>query len=309
MTNTKTNTGYRGPRHPGQGTLEYTMMGVLVLVICVGGLEILTGSLSSAWQILHTEMQQKQVSEVAITDPKFTPSGSPTGAGLKFVTLKGTVITLPSTVNNMEKSIETLGANGTTAVLVKSLEELIKQLVENRELNRTQSQSLIYLANSGHALAKMHKLTEDAIANTSTIEEYRFVIESIPALVDLTEEGYHMHNIGCYYPHELDPLQPNAELQLFGVTGDFLRAYQKAVSSGALDDPAVRLVVEALTRKISNLSTVASHTFESLAHNEISHSEVSGFIAENIAKTHDSSAQICTTGNGQDSGTQCASGG
>ncbi len=307
MTDTKMNTGDHGPHYPGQGMLEYTLIGVLVLVICVGTLEILTGSLSSAWQTLRADMESKQRQTVAITDPLPTASGSPTGEGLKFVTKKGTVITLPSTVNNMEKSIETLGANGTTAVLVNSLEELIKQLVENREINRTQSQSLIYLANSGHALAKMHKLTEDAIANTRTTDEYRFVLESIPGLVELSEEGYHIHGIGCYFPHELDPLQPNAELMLFGVTGDFLRAYQEAVASGALEDPAVRLVVEALTRKISNLSTVASHTFERLAHNEISHSEVSGFIAENIDKTHDSSAQICTTGNGQDSGTQCVS--
>lgn len=309
MLNIKMQNGYSCRAHQGQGILEYSLIGVLVLFICVGTLEILNGGMGKALQKLWDDMESRQRPAVAITNPPSGSSQSSSNEGLKFVTFKGTTITLPGTVNNMEKSIETLGANGTTKILANSLEALIEKLVAKKEISRKQSQSLIYLANSGHALAKMHKLTEDAIANTSTIEEYRAVIENIPALVDLSEEGYHHHNIGCYYPHEADPLEPGVELQLFGVTGDFLRAYHQAVASGALNDPAVRVVVETLTRKISNLSTVASHTFESLAHNEISHGDVSGFIAENIAKTHDKSAQICATGNGQDSGTQCSGGG
>jgi hypothetical protein len=305
----------------GQGLLEYSLTGVLVLLICVGGLEIFTGEMSKIWQKLWDDMKSRHGPAVAITAPPSPlvpsppPSKSPSVdeglplAGKKFVTQKGTVITLPETVDKMEDTIKTLGANGTTTILANSLEALIKQLVANKELNKSQIHSLINLANQGHTLAKLQKLTEDIILNTTTTAEYKTLLENNPTLVSVDDEGFHIVHMGCYHPEDVDPLQPNTDIQLYGVAGEFLNAYRAAVSSGALDDPAVRAVVETLARKISNLNNISRHTFEALSRDEIVHSEVTGIITENIDKTHDKSAQICTTGNGQDSGTQCTSGG
>jgi polyhydroxyalkanoate synthesis regulator phasin len=294
-------------------------------LVCVGGLEIFTGEMSKTWQKLWDDMKSRQGPAVAITAPPSPLVPSPPSAplpkppsvdeglplpGKKFVTQKGTVITLPDTVDKMEDTIKTLGANGTTTILANSLEALIKQLVANNEIDVTQAQDLINLANQGHTIAKMQKLTEAAIAKARTIEEYRAIIQNDSSIsVNDINGSVYSHPLGGYAADEktLDPLQ--SDTVSWDETGVFLKAYHKAVASGALNDPAVRAFVETLTRKISELSSMSSYYFMALANGEISPSEVNGNIAENIAETHDKSAQICTTGNGQDSGTQCTSGG
>jgi polyhydroxyalkanoate synthesis regulator phasin len=319
MSENNTQNGVSGRPYQGQGLLEYSLTGVLVLLVCVGGLEIFTGEMSKTWQKLWDDMKSRQGPAVAITAPPspLVPSaplpkppsvdeGLPL-AGKKFVTQKGTVITLPDTVDTMEETIRTLGANGTTTILANSLEALIKQLVANSELDRAQAQNLMTLANKGHAIAKAQKLTEEAILNTRTSEEFMTILESDPSL-SLNINGTVYHSLGGYsYNDSSDPLQP--DLTSWGATGDFLNAYHAAVASGALNDSAIRTVVDTLARKISILSISSVSTFISFSGDEISQSEVSGNIAENVAKTHDKSAQICTTGKGQDSGTQCATGG
>jgi Flp pilus assembly pilin Flp len=319
MSGIKMQNKYSCRTHQGQGILEYSLIGVLLLVVCIGGLEIFNGQMSKTWQKLWDDMKSRQGSAVAITGPSspsapFTPPSRSSRAEEgqqrvtnRFVTQKGTVITLPDTVDTMEETVKTLGANGTTMVLANSLEALIDQLAANNELNKTQAQKLITLANQGHKLAKLQKLAEDIVANTATTAEYRALMESNPKIMYISEEGLYSLHMGYYYPVDMDPLNPYANLDADGVVGEFLKTYHAAVASGALDDPAVRAVVETLTRKISNLNTVTALTLISLADDEISHSDVSGLIVENIDKTHDSSAKICTTGKGQDSGTQCNS--
>ncbi len=300
--------------------MEYSLIGILVLVVCVAGLEIFTGEMSQLWQKLWADMESRQGQAVAVTAPPSPPAPYPKSPGdseglpvvienpgtTKFVTKKGTVIILPDTVDKMEDTIRTLGANGTTTILANSLEALIKQLVASNELDRTQAQSLISLANKGHSIAKLQKLTEDTISNTRTIDEYREIMESNPN-VTLFDGNRYLHLLGHYDMNAEDPLQPG--IGAYGATGEFLNAYHAAVASGALNDPAVRAVVDTLARKISNLSATSNFTFVALANRQILQSEVSSNIAKNIAKTHDKSAQICTTGNGQDSGTQCSPGG
>ncbi len=322
MPDTKTNNGYRYQIHQGQGLLEYSLIGMLVLVVCVAGLEIFTGEMSQLWQKLWADMESRQGQAVAVTAPPSPPAPYPKSPGdsegrpvvienpgaTKFVTKKGTVITLPDTVDKMEETIRTLGANGTTTILANSLDVLIKQLVANSEIDSAQAQNLMTLANQGHTLAKLQKLAENIVSTTTTSSEFVALMENNPTIMSKDEDSYRF-NMGYYYPDDADPLDQNVSFLADGVVGDFLRTYHAVLASGALDDPAVRAVVDTLTRKISNLNTVTLRALCSLSNDEIGQSEVSEIIAKNIDKTHDKSAQICTTGNGQDSGTQCTGGG
>ncbi|WP_303675104.1 hypothetical protein, partial [Vampirovibrio chlorellavorus] len=305
--------------------LEYSLIGMLVLVVCVAGLEIFTGEMSQWWQKLWDDMESRQGPAVAITAPPSASASPPKSTSpstvlepplvtenpgsRKFVTRKGTVITLPDTVDNMEDTIKTLGANGTTTILANSLEALIKQLVANREIDGKQAQDLINLANQGHMLAKLQKHTEAAIAKVRTPQDYQAIIQNDSRIAVNDVSGIYSHPLGGYAADEktLDPLQ--SDTVAWDATGDFLEAYHAAVASGALNDPAVRVVVDTLTRKISELSSMSSYFFMALANGEISPSEVNRNIAESVSETHNKSAQICNVGEGQDSGTHCSPGG
>ncbi len=287
----------------GQGLVEYSLIGLLVLIVCVGALKILSGGIDGLMQRLHASTEVTQEQKIAIANQQARPSTPSSGQGRQFVTLKGSTISLPPAIDDMGTTIKTLGSNGTTSILATSLEVLVAELVANNELTEQQAQSLIELANKGHSIAVSQKLFEDIIANTKTTKAYRAIIEKDATLTFFDGESFN-YLLGYYVPSAGDPLQPGVESH--GAAGELLDAYHAAVASGALDDPAVRAVVDALTRNITNLTHTSAHTFASLARDEIVHSEVNGVIAENIEETHNNSTQICSTGNGKDTGKQCS---
>jgi hypothetical protein len=66
----------------------------------------------------------------------------------------GIEINLEGYPNNLQETITTVGANGTTDILLASLRNLAEQLMEKGQITPEQESRLIELANKGHEVAR-----------------------------------------------------------------------------------------------------------------------------------------------------------
>jgi polyhydroxyalkanoate synthesis regulator phasin len=244
---------------------------------------------------------------VAVAAPSTSPTTNSTqgNGGTTITTVNGTVISLPNNPTGISKTVATSGANGTTALLANQIESVAQQLLATGELTEAQYNSLMALANQGHQIGELERTIEQTAANSTDAASFMANLAQYPEFAGLAT-GDHSTLFG-YATGSTDPTlvtDPLGSIDIaHGSTKVFLQLYQDVLNSGALNDPAVKQQVESLATNIAYLSEVALDNAIDVKWGTIPPSQLQDKLVSET--TQIDSLQICTTGNGTDSGTQC----
>lgn len=240
---------------PGQSVAEYLLAGSLIVVVAVGGLMALSGSLSDLLASLHQDLGGS-----GGASSKFPPGQGPgtlsiqpadsslNKANLTLTTKKGTNIYIQDYLLDPKKTITTLGANGTTDLLASIIEKLAKDLLDAGEITKTQANLLYALANKIHEMAAMERIAEQAIAQNPddfsplTGKPITYNGKQFEDLGDMVAEfGLSPYNTIKY---GLPPVPGDGWTSSNGhVLQEVLDLYNAAKASGALADSLVEKLV------------------------------------------------------------------
>jgi hypothetical protein len=286
----------------GQGISEYGLTLALAAIVALGAFALLGNNLKLGFN----SMLPKPPSPIASLPAgnQLDVSGHSSGTASQpnaawerplQITLKnGSQITIDGYPDNLSKSIMTVGANGTTTQLLATLEHLIGELLDKVEITEAQASALRTLANRGHDLANREKVIEDRLIDRQN---------GIPQTEGpVTYKGKTYGGLDTF-ARSIDIL--NSGLQKES-QASFDDAYQQALNSAALQDPAVRAVVDSLVQDIAGIADVfGGETSAILTRPEAGHSLQNLLEATASKQTHQDSAEICTTDNGSDTGVHC----
>ncbi len=203
---------------------------------------------------------------------------------VSFTTSTGETISLPY-VNNIAESIETAGANGTTTLLLSSLDTLTAHAEILGELDSKQINSLKNLANQGHRMALIEQTIETFESPTGSSTGLE------TASIPFEGKDYHKDNLAN-------------KVSVSGVEGSqFLDLYKEAVAEGALENPAMMTVVQKLVSDILFIGT----EFASVAWMADSTKEIRVNLASEASeRTNKDSGGICDTSGSEDTGLSCS---
>ncbi|HEY9687496.1 MAG TPA: hypothetical protein V6C52_11010 [Coleofasciculaceae cyanobacterium] len=294
----------------GQGLAEYTLAGALILLLAIPVLMLFGNNLNAVFAGMLSSSDQKVAVAAPVTTTSTAPTASPTsstqGNGLTSITtVNGTVISLPNNPTGISKTVATSGANGTTTLLASQIESIAQQLLAAGELTPAQYSTLTALSNQGHTIAQVEAAIEKLAANSTDSVSFMAGTSQYPELTGLATGEINL-NIG-YHTGAIDPTlvtDPLGSIDIAtGPTKVFLQLYQDALNSGALNDPAVKQQIDSLASEIGYLSEVAMDGAQDIKWGTIPPSQLQQQYVSDA--THWDSKQICTTGNGTDSGTQC----
>jgi Flp pilus assembly pilin Flp len=287
----------------GVAILEYGLIAATILTVSITALSILGRNLDSSLNLFGNSLKQQQVVNLQVaqltsaqtpstTTPLLNPVMHSAGSTTMTLTLQnGTTINLPGYPEDLSKTILTVGANGTTEILLAQLNRLIQELVDKGEIYPEQASSLSVLANHGHEIAEREKFIENYLAQHKDASELPLVpvvyngetypdIRDLAASLDIMATGK----------------QKGAQLALS-------KELDKAIASGALKDPAIKALVELLVGNISSIADTVSNATGSCADSRITPDEVIDYMASK--QSHHNSTRICDTGNGQDNSVYC----
>jgi len=241
------------------------------------------------------------------------PKYSATNAGGKpfpYTTSQGTTINVnPTLENNLGRVVLTTGVNGATNILADTLKSIADQLKASGEINSTQYNALIGLANSGHNLASVEATFEGIVASSPNASAMSTSMGQNPSLSETDASGNPTgwYVLGFHHGGEPNPLtiaNPMDASQALPATKEFLDAYQTVSDSGALSDPKVKSIIDSLASDISYMSQLVGAGTGQVSYGQIPPDQLTSTIAAQL--THQDSGGICTVGSGSDSGTQCA---
>ncbi|HEY9685953.1 MAG TPA: hypothetical protein V6C52_03160 [Coleofasciculaceae cyanobacterium] len=158
-------------RISGQSLSEYVMIGAIIVVIGIGAYFLLGGALKDVLAGVKGSMsgniataQQYSAQTTSSTAPTGYPEAGVinTAGGPLTISIDGATVTLSDYPANMQESIQTVGANGTTKSLALALSEMAQQLLDQGKITQDQFAILKNLSNSGHTLAKGMAIVEGA---------------------------------------------------------------------------------------------------------------------------------------------------
>ena len=228
--------------------------------------------------------------------------------GVSFRAGNGTV-ELPNYPNNIQETVQTIGANGATELLSDQLEILAKQLLAEGAITEKQANALIFLANKGHTLADLEKGLENTLnngKNANAIRENQIVMDvrnfrqnGDPLGTKDTQSYNGVLDLVGKMDVEIATGKPSSNLLWFQ------NAWDDAKRSGAMANPNVKAIVNQLAGTIYDIANEVGKVTKDFARDKISSpTNVMPLVASQ--QTHDNSAGICTVGNGQDSGIHCS---
>lgn len=236
--------------------------------------------------------------EAAPPPPSATgPLPKPLGPATAYIQLAdGTNIAL-SAPTDLARSIETLGANGTTLMLAQSLHALGQQLLEQGKITQAGANALSALANQGHQIAAVESAIEsvaaqsggdvDAFRNTPVTyngQTYANGYELSVGLIGTTNGSN-----GYEFAPEVDK---------------FWSLYSDLWGAGVMNDPGVK---ELVAYHVQTIHNIADNT-RVVGYNMLNHNTGTPdqFNEINASKyTNNQSASICNLGGGLDSGVSC----
>lgn len=263
----------------GHGLVEYSLIGLLVLGICMIGLNRLSSSLEGNLEDFHRSLVRKKsdnASKPFLANNNALAPGNPTEQSQ----LKAQESMSPEQTIS---SIQVMGANGATKELASTLENRIKQLVESGKITESQANLLFKLANRGHYMANAEKAVDDTIEKTQDTVNFEGKEYSIWDLgvslgvgVGTWEAQQKVEEMMAQANNAilLNGKRYDASLMANGIglnvradgTGwdmnpmfasysarPFFEAYQEAKQSGALNDPAIAGSINKLVLQIATI--------------------------------------------------------
>jgi hypothetical protein len=265
----------------GQSLPEYVLPLALVVVVAVGASTLLQDNLFEnimGSQMGETYSAQNKSVHLA---PMGTPTAPSAGGLTRKVQIKladGSLLILNDLPVNIKQSVETVGANGTTELLLANLDSLIRQLRRANQIDETQANRLSNLSNQGHQLAAMQRALEEAVDHAEQTGQSLYGSslqignETVSPYNLATRLGFSGFQENSTQFQQLDPelqnfirtntaFQNNSENNYLPGS-ELTRFYQELYSahqSGALKDPLTRNIVDALSNQIIALSSTVEN--------------------------------------------------
>lgn len=304
-------------RLPGNTIAEYALIGLLIGGVCIAALVQLGGNLNKNANGLHHSLAYKPYggTPVASANPSAPGSGGSADPGSAVVPGNLGELLQSANFQGVQEAIQVSGANGATDQLASTMKAYVEQLLADGKLTDDQASILTRLANEGHALAGAEKLLEDATMSGSSNITFNGQTYSV---ADFSEM------FGVDPGKGIAATAKNmSSADAKALSAPFIDLYNQAKSSGALSDPAVASVIDSLSGQIYVMSDLAKWNAKGVANGSISkdayfrdmsygyvtaiqQTGVSDVPAQAISDTtHGNSSQICATGAGTDSGTNC----
>lgn len=312
----------------GQGLSEYTLIGTLITLSAIVAIGLTGGKLADVFRNLKGDLshhiEQAKTDRVVVASlpvttggatpniaappalpPQSTqtaspPSSTPVSKGLRLTTKSGATLELANYPNDIAKSVYTAGANGTTTILANSIQMIADAQLASGAISPSQYNSLIALANKGHELANIQAAMESAAQSSRSFSSATMTVNGKKmSIEDLSLEiGFRNYDYNGILPS--NPLSEPA----YGEVQKFITLYQTVVKNGSLNDPTVKAIVTDASTQIMLITEAVNQTGYQLYNNYIN----SSAFLQNTASTliHNNAATICTSGNGTDSGIQCA---
>lgn len=322
----------KGPRRTvGNALAEYILplavIGIVVLITVTVIIQNVQGGIPNLFGTVTPTGSEKNLS--------LRPLGSnPYAETIQIVMADGTTITLENYPKDVSKLIETVGADGTTDILVENIRSLAKQLKDKGQITETQYNALEELANNGHNYGMTERLLLDAMARNTTFLTSGFVEDN--EILTIRQRhfalGVHTNALGedglprSRYLADVLELKPYIEslrgrIDSFSLErksspefhdnaiGDtmysFLKAYQKADQSGALANPAIQKVIQSLSKNIVLIGDNFQDTVTLRQVNGGSTNPESFNFSQASSFSHENAGGICDTGGGEDTGIHC----
>lgn len=311
----------------GHSMTEYVLPVALVALAAIASLGILAQDLIGGFSSMEPKLAAKNASNPSANPTNVAQSpANPSEVTIAEVKPDVSNATLSTFTSNLQQSIESNGANGTTDLLSMQLTALSKQLLAEGKIDEAGANLLQALANGGHEVASAEKALEDAYLSGSSTVSYQG--KSYP-ITEFTSKqmSFSIFPNGSNIPvvTENTILNSTKGGDLGPVMGNFIGLYQDALKNKALQDPAVRQQVSDLVVKIAAIEAAVGFGTESIYGEKKSGTpdqqlknmtvsmlkdlgQVDDIHSPNYGSTmtHGNSASICVAnGKGNDTGTHC----
>jgi Flp pilus assembly pilin Flp len=295
---------------------EYALAISLVTVVAFGALSLLGNSLSGQFG----QMASQPGTTSMLHPPSDSAAGNSTGAGPSSPGNRsgGIHATNISTIEEVGKTVETAGANGTTTMLADNLTKLAKEQLAAGLITEAQASTLFKLANQAYHLAEAEAAIEK-VAQGKNLSKEAFDSSTVTIDGKQTTVKALLDSLGFSQAYDrgllADPL--NAMDYAHEEMATLLTLYNQAQASGALSNPAIKAQVQASTNQIASIAdaftfAAIDRTLDPAANSNLSASiasRLTDFSGNASTATAEHGDDICTVGNGQvykGNGNRCA---
>jgi hypothetical protein len=278
----------------GNSITEYALIALLVVILCIGAMQIVGGAFNSVLAKAKGDMTSHKQSAML--------ASVKTGAGSTM-----TQSQLAQLQMSLSDKVQTAGANGSTEILASQIDSTAALLLSQGKIDQAQYDILMKLANQGHQVAQIQSMISDALrlsngsydqfANT----KFDWNGQSYTA-IELTKLiGFNGPTPEYFGNHDILASGASAEPAM----ATFLNLYKQAASSGALTDPAAKSTIDSASAQIAGLGEVTENVMQGLAGGEYSTADQVMKTKEAAMTTTMDARKVCTTGDFQDNGVLC----
>jgi Flp pilus assembly pilin Flp len=300
----------------GVSMAEYGLIGASVLVVAVSALILLGKTLTASLGTFGNSLSRPTASPPTLSSAPVKPSVPPQapiasqsnfpGKQLQISLNSGQNLNISGYPDNLEKSVQTAGANGTTNQLADTIAVIAHSLLTSNEITETEYNQLIQLANQGHELGKLESLIEQASQQANGGREFQ------SATVQMDGKTYTASDILDQYgwTSDYNSIDINSIQTARPATRSFIELRNQVLQSGAMiSNPSLKSLVENLSNNILHIAKASSLSADWAMGDgrgvDSYQSYTSDIPSLLSAGTHQNSMNICTLGNGQDSGIYC----
>lgn len=285
--------------------IEYSLIGSLIVLASIGFFMQFGFNFNRILEDLSGDFLGHVKSAESAAASLASGAGLPVGGS----GMNGESLVKDPTSINLSTQLATTGVNGTTMMLTGQLESLAQELYLSGKIDQNALNGLIGLANTGHKMAEIEALVEEAARNANGDSEAFFNTK-----ITYNGQTYSARDLARQVGSDMVPADFYDSTDIFnaGARGEWsgpvltqlVGQYQTALQS--IDDPAVSAHVTELVKQImytaelmdnqTNLENFSDRNpFDPNALTEKMASEATNYQA----------AEICTAGSGSDSGTNC----
>jgi hypothetical protein len=220
----------------------------------------------------------------------------------------GNTIALPNFPSDVNTLVETSAANGATRVMASQLKILAEALKSQGEIDQSQSEQLLKLANQGYRIAQFQQMIEDTAKEAPDFWTWR--TQMMPFEGQMVNTSFFVEQLKAF---EITEQNVNQSALLnspdLSSSGDQLRSfvelYRQADQSGALKNPLVRDIVGSLSVDITKTSIYVANWAEFTHHNNYETQFLMDQIQHSAQQTNYQSSGICKTGGNTALTTSC----
>jgi hypothetical protein len=286
----------------GNTLTEYAILGILLLVVSFGALQVLGSNFNAAMAMIKSEASTKSGTATAawVAHNAAATGKTPTLTAEEQAILQ----------ESLTSKLQTTGANGATEVLAKQLAAAAEQLLKDGKIDKSQYDLLMKLSNEGHKMAQMQGMIADAMkfanGDVAAFSNMKFTIDgqsyTAPELAEMI--GFNGPSPATFGPTDI--LSTPSGGTTGTEVGNFLDLYNQALASGALADPLAKTTVDSASTQIASLGELTEDTIWNVNNNGMPMDAANITTLTSQSSTEMNSSKICSAGSYVDNGALCS---